>query len=417
MLFRLAVFLLVSLLVFLVQSSTTESSKSPAASVSPSLRPLVNDPSWTLGVRLYQALRSDPSSVNTLFSPLLLASSLEAASEGSGGKTAEQIRELLKPPSGTKEAVGELLSLALTSLVKANGTSFQIHTSSGVFTKQAPAISQAFAKEIQSRFRLQHRTLGEGDAKADLKQLHEWAEAALSGKEMAPLEAEIKAKAGAMILTNALHFKGLWQWELSEESADRRTFLGKKYTKVIMMHRAGRYRFHEDVENMVQVLETTLWGGKASLVLLLPFHVENLARLDKLLTPELLSKWLERTAVTGVALSLPKANITSSLSLQKHLSSLGLSDAWDQKAADFSRMSDKSKGKLHLGGALHWASLELDPTAGEQDADLEEENIERPKLFYADHPFIIFVRDNATGALLLMGALDNVEEELLHDEL
>lgn len=79
---------------------------------------------------------------------------------------------------------------------------------------------------------------------------------------------------------------------------------------------AGRYRFHEDVDNMVQVLEAPLWGGKASLVLLLPFHVENLARLDKLLTPELLSRWLERTAVTGVALSLPKANITSSLSLQ-----------------------------------------------------------------------------------------------------
>uniref|UniRef100_A0A3B3VEA8 Serine (or cysteine) peptidase inhibitor, clade H, member 2 n=1 Tax=Poecilia latipinna TaxID=48699 RepID=A0A3B3VEA8_9TELE len=270
-------------------------------------------PSWPLGVRLYQALRSDPGSVNTLFSPLLLASSLEALSEGSAGKTAEQI-ELLRPPSGTKEAVGGLLSVALESFVKANGTSFQIHASSCVFTKQAPAVGQAFAKEIQSRFRLQHRTLGKGDAKADLRQLCEWAEAALGGKEGAPLEAEIKAKAGAIFLTNALHFK-LWQRELSEESADRRTFLGKKYTKVTMMHRA-RYRFHEDVDNMVQVLEAPLWGGRASLVLLLPFHVENLARLDKLLTPELLSKWLERTAVTGVALSLPKANISSSLSLQ-----------------------------------------------------------------------------------------------------
>uniref|UniRef100_A0A3B3WTU9 Serpin domain-containing protein n=1 Tax=Poecilia mexicana TaxID=48701 RepID=A0A3B3WTU9_9TELE len=103
--------------------------------------------------------------------------------------------------------------------------------------------------------------------------------------------------------------------------------------------------------------------------------------------------------------------------LQKQLTSLGLSDAWDQKAADFSGMSDKSKGKLHLGGALHWASLELGPTAGKEDADLEEENTERPKLFYADHPFIVFVRDDTTGALLLMGALDNVEGELLHDEL
>lgn len=78
----------------------------------------------------------------------------------------------------------------------------------------------------------------------------------------------------------------------------------------------GLYRHHEDIENMVQVLEAPLWGGKASLVLLLPFHVENLARLDKLLTLELLSKWLEKTNITSVAISLPKANITSTISLQ-----------------------------------------------------------------------------------------------------
>lgn len=100
---------------------------------------------------------------------------------------------------------------------------------------------------------------------------------------------------------------------------------------------------------------------------------------------------------------------------QKQLFALGLTDAWDQKLADFSGVSDK--GKLHLGGVLHWASLELASQAGKGDTDLEEENIEKPKLFYADHPFIIFVRDNATGALLLMGALDHAEGEALHDEL
>lgn len=51
-------------------------------------------------------------------------------------------------------------------------------------------------------------------------------------------------------------------------------------------------------------------------MLLLPFHVENLAKLEKLLTLELLSKWLEKASVTSVATSLPKANITSTLSLQ-----------------------------------------------------------------------------------------------------
>ncbi|CAG5929380.1 unnamed protein product [Menidia menidia] len=320
MLARLLFCLLISHPFFLLHASAPNSTKSPAATASPAPRPPppLRDPSWALGLRLYRAVRSDSGPVNTLFSPLLCASSLGALGEGSEGKTAAQIQELLKLPSPSKDGVhvGQLLSGALKSFTDANGTSFHLHTSSAVFTKQPPAVSPTFAKESQSRFRLQHRTLGKGDSNADLKQLRDWAKAALNGPEGAPLEAEIRAKAGALILGNALHFKGLWERAFSEESQDRRIFLGRKYTKVVMMHRAGLYRFYEDVDNMVQVLEAPLRGGRASVVLLLPFHVESLARLEKLLTLELLSEWLEKTSRTSVAVSMPKANITSTLSLQ-----------------------------------------------------------------------------------------------------
>ncbi|KAM8748012.1 serine (or cysteine) peptidase inhibitor, clade H, member 2 isoform 1-T2 [Acanthopagrus schlegelii] len=421
MLPRLAVYILISLPVLLVQGSTAGSSKkSPTASASPPPHlppPPQGDPSWVLGLRLYQALRSDSSSVNTLFSPVLVASSLGALGGGSAGTTASQLQDLLKTSPPAKAGAGDLLSGALKSFTDANGTSFHLHTSSALFSKQAPAVSQAFVKDSQARFRLQHKALGKGDPEADLKLLHGWAKAGLGGLEGAPLAAQVQAKAGALILANALRFTGLWQREFSEESTDHRTFLGKKYTKVMMMHRAGLYRHHEDIENMVQVLEVPLWEGKASVVLLLPFHVESLTRLEKLLTPELLSSWLAKANVTSVAISLPRANISSTLSLQESLSALGLTDAWDQKVADFSGVSEKSKGKLHLGGVLQWASLELAAQAGKGEDKLEEEKIEKPKLFYADHPFIIFVRDNTTGALLLIGALDHAEGEALHDEL
>ncbi|XP_031707300.1 serine (or cysteine) peptidase inhibitor, clade H, member 2 [Anarrhichthys ocellatus] len=417
MLPRLPVYILISVLVLLVQGCTAESSKKSSPPRPPPPPP--GDPSWALGLHLYRALRSDPSSVNTLFSPLLLASSLGALGGGSAGTTSSQLQGLLRTPASAKGGAGaaKLLSGALKSFTAANGTSFRLHASSALFSKQAPPVSQKFVKESQATFRLQHRPLGKGDSKADLKQLHGWVKAGLGGLEGAPLAAEVKPKAGALILANALRFKGLWEREFTEGTTDHRTFLGKKYTKVTMMHRAGLFRHHEDVENMVQVLEAPLCEGKASVVFLMPFHVENLARLEQLLTLELLSKWLEKTSVTSLSISLPMVNITSTLSLQEQLSALGLTDAWDQKAADFSEVSDKSKGKLHLGGVLHWAALELAAQAGKGGADPEEEIIGKPKLFYADHPFIIFVRDNATGALLLMGALDHAEGEALHDEL
>ncbi|XP_074518083.1 serine (or cysteine) peptidase inhibitor, clade H, member 2 [Halichoeres trimaculatus] len=409
--------ILIALPALLVQASTADSSKKSPAASRPPAPP--GDPSWALGLRLYQGLRLDSVSVNTLFSPLLLASSLSALCDGSAGTTASQLQDLLKAPSPAKTEAdtGVILSGALKSLSEANGSSFNLHASTALFSKQASQLNQEFVKGSQTKFQVQHQPLEEGDSKSDLKQFQRWAKTGLGGLEGAPLVAEIQAKTGALFLANALRFRGLWEREFSKESADLRTFLGKKYTKVMMMHRAGLYHHYEDVENMVQVLEVPLWGGKASVVLLLPFHVESLGRLEKLLTVELLSKWLEKTNTTSVIISLPIANITSTLSLQTRLSAMGLTDAWDQKVADFSGVSEKKKEKLYLGGVLHWASLELTAEAGRGGAELEEEHVEKPKLFYADHPFIFFVRDNTSGALLLMGALDHAEGEALHDEL
>lgn len=213
MLPRLPICLLISLPVLLVQGSAANpSKKSPDAPASPVPHPPPppqGDPSWTLGLRLYRALRSDSSSGNILFSPLLVASSLGALGESSAGNTASQVRDLLKPASPVETRVAELLSEALKSFGDANGTSFHLRASSAVFSKQVPPVSQAFVKQSQARFRVQHQPLGKGDTKADLKQIREWAKAGLNGPEGAPLEAEIKAGAGALILANAVRFKGV----------------------------------------------------------------------------------------------------------------------------------------------------------------------------------------------------------------
>lgn len=58
----------------------------------------------------------------------------------------------------------------------------------------------------------------------------------------------------------------------------------------------------EDMENMVQLLEMGLWEGKASVLLLLPFHVETLVWVDRLLTLEQVEKWLGKLNSTSLSL-------------------------------------------------------------------------------------------------------------------
>lgn len=207
---RLPFSILLFLPLALVPRSAAESpAKGSSASLphQPLPPPPPGDPSWALGLRLYQELRSDSSPVNTLFSPLLVASSLAALGGGSAGATASQFQALLKASSPAK-AGAELLSESLKSLGKSNGTTFRAHASSALFSKEAPQVGQAFVKDSQARFGLQHQLLEKGDSKADGKRLSSWAKAALGGLDAAPLAAEIQAKAGALILANALSFKG-----------------------------------------------------------------------------------------------------------------------------------------------------------------------------------------------------------------
>ncbi|KAK3567631.1 hypothetical protein QTP86_020427 [Hemibagrus guttatus] len=370
-------------------------------------------PSWSLGLQVYRALRSEGSNINTLISPVLLANSLSALSHTAKGATARQLQELLKSNKDDKQAE-KSSSNPFTSMRNANRTSYTLHGSSAIFSKQVPTLESSLLEELQAQFELDHVALGAGDKQEDMEKLSSWANRGMGGVKEMPLNEGPDAKEGALILASALHIKGFWDHDFDKENEDRRRFLGTKYTKVHMMHRAGVYRHYEDIENMVQVLELGLWGGKASMVLLLPFHVESLARLEHVMTLEQLEKWLGKLSSMSMALSLPRVNISSTLSLQKQLAALGVVDAWDQKVADFSGLG---KGKLHLGDVLHWTSLELVSNSGSKDSEEDEEHVEKPKVFYADHSFIILVKDNSTGALLMLGALDLADGPALHDEL
>ncbi|XP_066536441.1 serine (or cysteine) peptidase inhibitor, clade H, member 2 [Hoplias malabaricus] len=372
--------------------------------------------SWSLGLRLYQALRIEGSHTNTLISPALLTNLLGAIIRAARGTTAGQLQELLKTAKEEKKAE-DVFSIVLKSMREGNGTSYTLHGSSALFSQQDSMLEKAFLQQIQTQFELGHVALSGKDMQTDMEMLRTWARDGMGGREVLPLTDVADTKEGAMILASALHFKGIWDQGFEVGNQDLRSFLGTKYTKVHMMHGAGVYRHYEDMENMVQVLELGLWGGKASMVLLLPFHVESLSRLERMLTVEQLEKWLGKLSSMSMALSLPRVNVSSTLSLQKPLAALGVIDAWDPETADFSGLSGQGKAKLHLRGVLHWATLELSSETGNKDGVNEDEQVDKPKLFYADHPFIFLVKDNSAGALLLLGALDLAEGVALHDEL
>lgn len=79
---------------------------------------------------------------------------------------------------------------------------------------------------------------------------------------------------------------------------------------------AGLYDFYEDAENRIYVLNMPLGQKQASMILIMPYHLEPLERLEKLLTRQQVDTWISKMESKAVAISLPKVSLDVSHNLQ-----------------------------------------------------------------------------------------------------
>lgn len=78
----------------------------------------------------------------------------------------------------------------------------------------------------------------------------------------------------------------------------------------------GIYGFCDDTANSLFVLEMPLAHKKSSVIFIMPYHVESLERLEKMLSRKQLDTWQSKMEQRAVAVSLPKVSMEVSHNLQ-----------------------------------------------------------------------------------------------------
>lgn len=82
---------------------------------------------------------------------------------------------------------------------------------------------------------------------------------------------------------------------------------------------SGLFEFYDDTTNKVYLLSMPLAHKMSTMVLIMPYHVEPLQRLEKMLNKKQLDTWMGKMKQTVVAVSLPKVSMEVSHNLQvKH---------------------------------------------------------------------------------------------------
>jgi serpin B len=145
-------------------------------------------------------------------------------------------------------------------------------------------------------------------------------------------------------------------------------------------------------------------GDRLTMLVALPRRAGRLADLEKQLTPATLQKAVENLEPREGAVSLPRFKMTCQYSLGEDLEALGMPLAFSA-SANFNGIAH-GKG-LRISEVAHMAFIEVDEVGTEAAAATAVfMTLGRPPppfAFVANHPFLFFLRDRATGCILFQG--------------
>ncbi len=211
-----------------------------------------------------------------------------------------------------------------------------------------------------------------------------------------------------LVLTNAIYFNAAWLYPFSEDMTSDGIFhlLDGGEVTVPMMHQGESLGYTEG--EGYQAVELKYDGEELSMIILLP-DSGQFENFEISLDAELLNDIIDNLENKHVELTLPKWEYESSFMMKETLQAMGMPIAFTS-AADFSGMTGKPD--LYIADVVHKAFVSVDE-AGTEAAAASAVIMKLTAMptdvatVTVDRPFIFFIRDIETGAILFFGRVVN----------
>ncbi|MBN2678573.1 MAG: serpin family protein [Anaerolineaceae bacterium] len=367
------------------------------------------------GWDLFQQLQSE--SGNLFYSPYSISSALAMTWAGARGDTETQMAQVLHfnlDQVALHPAFNGLM-LALDSRAEAEGIepdqAFKLNIANALWGQQGFAFLSEFLDTLALNYGAGLYLVDfQNDPEGARKDVNDWVarETEEKIKDIVPPGA-IDAMT-RLVLANAIYFKADWASEFSKDETSDQDFhlVDGSTVSTPTMYQSGSFRYAQG--DGVQALELPYAGDQLSMVILLPDDGQ-LDAFQSGLGATTLDELFGKLEYQQVDIHLPKFKYEYSLSLAKALINMGMTDAFDMGAADFSGMDGERD--LYIGDVLHKAFVAVDEAGTEAAAAtvvimkltamLPGDAIE----FRVDRPFLFVIRDIPSGAILFVGRVMN----------
>ncbi|KFU92064.1 hypothetical protein M959_00527, partial [Chaetura pelagica] len=212
----------------------------------------------------------------------------------------------------------------------------------------------------------------------------------------------------ALVLVNAIYFKGIWKTAFKEEHTREVPFnvTEQESKPVQMMCQNSTFKMAVVAAEKMKILELPYTTGELSMLVLLPDDISDLEQLENKISYENLMEWTSPNVMQKrrVKVYLPRMRIEEKYNLTSVLEALGMTDLFSP-SANLSGIS--SAEDLKISEVIHGAYMEINEEgtemAGSGDVMGEDKHSSEPEVFRADHPFLFFIKHNPTDNILFVG--------------
>jgi serpin B len=361
---------------------------------------------------LYGSLRTQEG--NLIYSPYSISLALAMTYAGARGETESQMAQVLHflPQEQTHPAFNAL-DLQLAERGKAQSkeaTPLQLNIANAVWAEQTYPFLQSFLDTIALNY-------GAGVRLADFIHQSEAARQEINGWVSKQTKDKIKdlipegmiSPDTRMTLVNAIYFKADWLSPFDANSTHDAPFYLLDGSDVTVSTMNQDMFIPYATGDGWQAVELAYQGETAAMDIIVPDE-GGFEEVESSLDEKTVSAILKSLQPTSVMLALPKFQFESEFGLRDQLMALGMKDAFDADAADFSGMTEKRD--LYISAVIHKAFVAVDEKGTEAAAAtaviMEAASARMSDVTLTiDRPFIFLIRDIPTGQILFVGRVLN----------
>jgi len=383
--------------------------------VTPALTKAQNE----FAVDLFSQLGRSPG--NFFFAPYSVATALGMVYAGAGSQTAVELAKTLRLETLTPAPGSNLRATYLQDVAaqppfggtEPNGSKFE--TANALWGENHYDFNPAYIATIKADFGGDLRRVDFADTAGASNEINNWVAAQTHGKIPSIIAPAMLTADTRLILTNAVYFKAAWQIPFDPYDTRRTGFhvTPRDTVQAETMEMTKNLGYAEDA--YVQMLMLDYRYSDTSMVIILPKAGQDLSTVESELTISELDALAAARSSALVHVTLPKFSADNTFDMVSALESLGLTRLFDPGLCDLTGIATDPAGPLYVSFVIHKAHLDVDEAGTEAAAATAVgvmvgavapgviDTILKPIQFIADHPFIYFIRDNATGEILFMG--------------